>query len=325
MASIKDVATKAGVGVGTVSRVINNNGYVSDETRQKILQAMKELEYTPNELARNLYRKKNGIVAVLVPTLEHPFYSSFVNEVEKKLAEAGMKTMLCTTTKGKTEEIEYLDMLKRHVVDGIIAGSTSLEVSEYEKIKNPIVALDRYLGTDIPVVTANHVEGGKLAAQVLFDAGCRNVIQFVGEHTLEAPFNNRHTAFTDFMKKHGVGVTSIELSNDDFSLSYYQNIADKILDDNFHADAVFGVDMIAGMFMREAVRRGIRVPDDLKIVSYDGTYWTRIGEKRLTSIVQPIDLLAKGAVDRIVGLIDGNRFKNDLLMYDVSLTEGETI
>lgn len=73
MASIKDVAQKAGVGVGTVSRVLNNSGYVSDETREKIEEAMKNLQYTPNELARNLYRKKSGIIAVLVPTVEIPF------------------------------------------------------------------------------------------------------------------------------------------------------------------------------------------------------------------------------------------------------------
>lgn len=70
MASIKDVAQKAGVGVGTVSRVLNNSGYVSDETREKIEEAMKNLQYTPNELARNLYHKKSGIIAVLVPTVE---------------------------------------------------------------------------------------------------------------------------------------------------------------------------------------------------------------------------------------------------------------
>ena len=75
MASIKDVAQKAGVGVGTVSRVLNNSGYVSDETREKIEEAMKNLQYTPNELARNLYHKKSGIIAVLVPTVEIPFFA----------------------------------------------------------------------------------------------------------------------------------------------------------------------------------------------------------------------------------------------------------
>ena len=75
MASIKDVAQKAGVGVGTVSRVLNNSGYVSDETRIKVETAMKELNYIPNELARNLLSKKSGIVAIIIPKISHPFFA----------------------------------------------------------------------------------------------------------------------------------------------------------------------------------------------------------------------------------------------------------
>ena len=94
MASIKDVAQKAGVGVGTVSRVLNNSGYVSDETREKIEEAMKNLQYTPNELARNLYRKKSGIIAVLVPTVEIPFFAELVHNIEAELYNEGFKIML---------------------------------------------------------------------------------------------------------------------------------------------------------------------------------------------------------------------------------------
>ena len=95
MASIKDVAQKAGVGVGTVSRVLNDSGYVSDETREKIEEAMKNLQYTPNELARNLYRKKSGIIAVLVPTVEIPFFAELVHDIEAELYNEGFKIMLC--------------------------------------------------------------------------------------------------------------------------------------------------------------------------------------------------------------------------------------
>ena len=152
MASIKDVAQKAGVGVGTVSRVLNNSGYVSDETREKIEEAMKNLQYTPNELARNLYHKKSGIIAVLVPTVEIPFFAELVHNIEAELYNEGFKIMLCNTDKAHNAELEYLDMLNRHIVDGVITGVHSLDVEEYKKIKKPIVAFDRYLGEDIPVL-----------------------------------------------------------------------------------------------------------------------------------------------------------------------------
>ena len=145
MASIRDVAKKANVGPTTVSRVLNNSGYVSDETRQKIEAAMRELDYTPNELARNLFHKKTGIIAVLVPTVAHPFFAEFVEYVEAELYNCGYKTMLCNTVKEENAELEYLDMLNRHIVDGVITGVHSLDVEEYLKIHNRLVDHEIFL------------------------------------------------------------------------------------------------------------------------------------------------------------------------------------
>ena len=171
MAGIKDVAKRAGVGVGTVSRMLNDSGYVAGETREKIEVAMRELNYTPNELARNLYHKRTGIIAVIVPSVSNPFFVEFVDYVEHELYEAGYKMMLCSTVKESNAELEYLDMLNRHIVDGVITGVHSLDVEEYKKIRKPIVALDRYLGEHIPVVAVNHKEGGRLAAEALIREG----------------------------------------------------------------------------------------------------------------------------------------------------------
>ena len=111
MASIRDVARRAGVGVGTVSRVINGNGYVSADTKKKIEKAIEELEYTPNELARNLFRNKTGIVGILVPDVDHPFFSSYVRQTEAALYEVGYKTLISSTIGVSNREEEFLDML----------------------------------------------------------------------------------------------------------------------------------------------------------------------------------------------------------------------
>ncbi len=97
MASIREVAQEAGVGVGTVSRALNGSGYVSPETRKKIEKAAKKLKYTPNELARNLYHNRTGIVGVIVPDLDHPFFSSLVKHIEMELYGQSYKTMICNT------------------------------------------------------------------------------------------------------------------------------------------------------------------------------------------------------------------------------------
>ena len=126
MASIKDVAQKAGVGVGTVSRVINGSGYVAADTRKKIEQAISDLEYTPNELARNLFRNRTGIIGVLIPDLDHPFFSAFTRETEVALYKRGYKAMICNTVGSSNRERDYLNMLDRNMVDGIITGAHTL-------------------------------------------------------------------------------------------------------------------------------------------------------------------------------------------------------
>ena len=163
MASIREVAQEAGVGVGTVSRALNGSGYVSPETRKKIEKAAKKLN-TPNELARNLYHNKTGIIGIIVPDLEHPFFSSLVKYIEMELYEQGYKTMICNTVGISRREQEYLDMLERNMADGIITASHGLEVSAYMKQAKPIVSIDRDLGPRIPLIGCDHGKGGRAHA-----------------------------------------------------------------------------------------------------------------------------------------------------------------
>lgn len=97
MANIKDVAKRANVAPSTVSLVLNNTGYVSQKTREKVEEAMRELDYKPNELARNLSRNKTNIIGIIVPSLNHPFFSTFIRYAERHLYQLGYKTMVCGT------------------------------------------------------------------------------------------------------------------------------------------------------------------------------------------------------------------------------------
>ena len=156
MASIRDVAQKAGVGVGTVSRVINGSGYVAEDTRKKIESAIRELEYTPNELARNLFKNRTGIIGVLVPDLDHPFFSAFARETEIALYKAGYKVMICNTIGSSNRELDYLNMLDRNMVDGIITGSLA---NVYGLVGNGIIKLNRE--TSVFMIRYMHLPGGE--------------------------------------------------------------------------------------------------------------------------------------------------------------------
>ena len=324
MAGIKDVAKRARVGVGTVSRMINNSGYVADETREKIEIAMKELNYTPNELARNLYHKRSGIIAVVVPSITSPFFSEFLNSVEAELYEAGYKMMVCNTVKAKNAEMEYLDMLNRHIVDCIITGVHTLDVEEYLKIHKPIVALDRYLGDHIPVVAVDHKAGGRLAAEVLIRNGCRNVLHFKGTTVVNSPYHERHREFDRIMAENNIKVCSYGLDWNRFDIMYYRAVVKEVFEKAFTYDGVFAVDELAIECMNEIIRNHMKVPKDVKIVAYDGTFVTNMVEPQITSIVQPVEELAKEAVRLLSEQINGTVYDKKQVVLGIQLRKGKT-
>ena len=319
MASIRDVAKEAGVGVGTVSRFLNDSGYVSEDTSVKIEEAMKKLDYTPNELARNLYHKKSGIIAVLVPNVSNPFFAEFVDYVEQGLYDAGFKMMLCNTEKESNAELEYLDMLNRHIVDGIITGVHSLDVEEYRKIHKPIVALDRYLGEDIPVVAVDHKEGGRLAAD-----GCKKVLHFTGDTKVESPYHERHYEFERIMREQGIETIRYELKWNRMDAGYYKEAVKEVLSKTMDFDGVFGVDRIAIECMNEVIRRHKKVPRDIKFVAYDGTYITEMVEPEMTAIVQPIEGLARESARLVCKLVNGKVYKDKNVILKVKLQKRKT-
>lgn len=324
MAGIKDVAKRACVGVGTVSRMLNNSGYVAEETREKIENAMRELNYTPNELARNLYHKRTGIIAVLVPNVSNPFFAEFVDYVEAQLYKAGFKMMLCNTVKASNAELEYLDMLNRHIVDGVITGVHSLDVEEYRKIHKPIVALDRYLGEHIPVVAVDHKEGGRLAAETLIENGCKKILHFKGSTAVESPYHERHYEFDRIMEKNHIETYSYELEWNRFDSEYYHEAVEDVFSKEIGFDGVFAVDWLAIECMNETIRRHRKVPRDVKFVAYDGTFITKIVEPKMTAVVQPIEGLARESVRLLMDLISGKEYKNKQVLLGVQLRKGNT-
>lgn len=324
MAGIKDVAKKANVGVGTVSRMINNSGYVAAETREKIEIAMRELNYTPNELARNLYHKRTGIIAVLVPNVAHPFFSEFVDYAEAELYKAGYKMMLCNTVKASNAELEYLDMLNRHIVDGVITGVHSLDVEEYKKINKPIVALDRYLGEHVPVVAVDHREGGRMAAETLIKNGCKKILHFRGSTVVESPYHERHYEFERIMEENHIETYTYELEWNRFDMGYYQEAVKDVFEKEVEFDGVFAVDGLAIECMNETIRRHMKVPGDVKFVAYDGTFITEIVEPKVTAVVQPIEALAKESVRLLSNLINGKKYTGKKVVLGAKLRKGDT-
>lgn len=326
MASIRDVAKRAGVGASTVSRALNKSGYVSPDALARIEQSIRELNYVPNELARNLFHNRTGIVALLVPMINHPFFSCFIHHFEAEFAKRGYKMMLCDTSDDVNLEAEYLSMLSRNIVDGIISGVYTENTEPYARIDRPLVAFDRYLGPQIPIVRADHGQGGRLAADALIRRGCRCVLHIgsVEGTPIEAtlPFKEKDVVFERCIREKGIayigygkGLT-LEPLPDELLMS--------LLEQNPRIDGVFASDNTACSMLRLALRRGLRVPQDLAIVSYDGMDITRVPSLAITCVVQPLRRIAQEAVDLLIGRIEGRQYTNYVKTLPVFLRQGQT-
>ena len=210
MASIRDVAIKAGVGIGTVSRALNGSGYISDETKQKIMQAVEELNYKPNELAQNLFRNKSGFIGIVVKNLSHPFMASLVKHVENNLYTNGYKCMLCEVGDNPNRIEEFVEMLQRNVMDGIICCADIPSSVSLAEIHRPIVMIDRYVTEGIPCIHSDHKRGGELAAQALLSAGCKNVLYFASSATERGYSMERYRRFAEVCKQHKCKITAID-------------------------------------------------------------------------------------------------------------------
>lgn len=323
MARIKDVAKEAGVAPSTVSLVLNKKGYVSEETRLKVEAAVEKLNYIPSEMARNLSLQRTNIIGVIVPSISHPFFSELAEALETELYSLGYKMMLCCTKYKENSERKFIEMLKRQTMDGIIMGAHSLDVSIYEGLKEPVVAFDRYLNDNIPIVHCDHCTGGRLAAEAFLQHDCHHVIGIEGYQGVHTPANDSHKVFHETMWQHGVITDILEMPWNAFTYEDFLVTAEKLFTEYQDIDGIFGSDMAIASCMRVATQRGYHIPQDIKMVAYDGTGMTQTGIQPITAVRQPIEKLAAIAAQKVVSKVKGTK-DNLPWVLKPRLLKGET-
>ncbi len=324
MANIRDVAKAAQVAPCTVSRVINGSESVSQKTRDKILQVMKEMDFVPNELARGMFRQKAGIIAMLVPSIRHPFFASLASSIENDLYEQGYKLMLCSTKDSSEREREYMKIFKSNIVDGVILGVSSLEKEVYEGFQKPLIMLDAAMGDQIPVVAANHRMGGRLAAERFVTDGRRHVVHICNEGETGVLSYQSHRVLQEFLRDKGIKTTTLEVKWNDFDYIEYLELAKNILEKNPDMDGIMAADLPAIAFLKAALRLGKRVPEEFSVIAYDGTYVVDTNLMDITTVVQPIKGISKKAVELMVQMLEGRMPECSLHELDVKLRLGET-
>lgn len=324
MASINDVAKLAKVSKSTVSLVINKSGYVSEDTRVRVEEAIKKLEYTPSRLAQGLSRNHSGLIAVVVPNVAHPYFSTLVKSIEQKLAEQEYMTIVCSAKENEETERWYVEMLNRKIVDGIITAGHTIDQEAYQKSSRPIVSIDRYISDTIPIVQADHREAARLAYKLLSSAKCRKVAQFVGTPDIAVQSDMFNCCLKELLVNDGIEVIHVPIGHNTFHISEYEECVEQFFESIKNVDGIVGVDAAILACYKQAVHWKINIPRQLKIVAYDGTYITRLHAPVITSIVQPIENMGKCAAELIVQIIRGEVTQQNKYIFPVSIQKGET-
>ncbi|MDZ4992541.1 LacI family DNA-binding transcriptional regulator [Clostridium perfringens] len=309
---IKDVAKLANVSETTVSRVLNNRGYISSETREKVENAMKELNYFPNDIARSLFNKKTNLIGLILPTTQNPFFGELAFHIERLCNSLGYKILLCNSLNDVATEKKYLEMLMRNQVDGIIVGTHNQGISDYENQNLAIVSIDTYLSENIPIISSDNYLGGKLATELLISKGCKNIINIDGEFILKTQARLRKKAYEDVMKKYGMKAITYEVVHT-FKHEDQVQIANKILKEHPEVDGIFATnDLFAAAFINQARKYGKRIPEDVKVIGYDGTETCLSFLPELSTVKQPIELIAKRSIDMLIKGINNKFYEKNI-------------
>lgn len=318
-AKLTDVAELAGVSPTTVSRVINNKGYLSEKTKQKVQEAMKTLGYKPNNLARGLQGKSAQLIGLIFPNISNIFYSELIEYLEIELFKHGYKVIICNSQNDPAKEREYIEMLEANQVDGIISSSHNLGIDDYERVAAPIIAFDRNLAPNIPIISSDNFEGGKLAAKTLQKNGCQNIIMITGNDNTDSPTGLRALGFSFQIPEGKIFKVPNTLSTIRREMEIKSIIASNKPDGIFVSD-----DLTAILTMKIAHQLELKIPDNLKIIGYDGTSFIENFFPQLTTIRQPIDEIASLIVDVLLKKIKGEKASKDYIL-PISLLPGGSI
>lgn len=320
MPTIKDVAKRANVSVATVSRVINNTGYVNIETRQMVEKAIDDLGYVPNELARSLFRKKSNIIGLIVPHISTYFFGELIEAIEDAVNKAGYKLMIFNSKDDEVLEKKYLNVLSQYNVDGLILVANIRSSKSYLKLNIPLLTIDHIIDKKVPSISSDNVQGGALAATKLIESGATNLIHFRGPSDLITVVD-RTKGYRSVLQAHNMDSLQCDLDYKNPDPEWIE----QFLVDNPDVNGIFcDSDIIAFYVISVLKKLGYDIPNDVQIVGFDNIELSGVLHPKLTTIAQPIDEMGKVAMDLLLAQIKKTKTETIHKVLPVTIIERET-
>lgn len=303
MTTIREVAKKAGVSPTSVSHVVNNTRFVSDDVRERVKAAMHELNYRPNALARSLRRGETHTLGLILPDSANPFFAEVGHAIESESFSLGYSVILCNTENDENKERLYTEVLENKQLDGIIfvgAGENRKAISEIVQNGLPLVVVDRDMGNlELDTVTTENYQGGILATQHLLSLGHQVIGCITGPSNI-TPSADRVTGYRAALQQAGIPIEESLIIRGDFHAPSGYSAALQLLAGTPRPTAIFVCnDMMAIGALRAATQLGLGVPENVAIVGFDDIELASYVNPPLTTVAQPKQEIGQLAVKLI--------------------------
>lgn len=326
MATIKDVASLAGVSITTVSMVLNRtNDKISDKTKDKVFRAAKELGYNPNKYARALASKKSDVIMAIIPDIANPFFSLLVKYLTNYSIKQGYFLYIHNTNNKQMTRDEFKNLLKSNYAAACLVVDRNVnDISDDIIKKYNVIFLDEVDFTDnrIHLVTGNNELGGILAMDYLLDRGFRNIGILIGPRSTANSSRRLSGAIKAAMNR-DIYIDPKNIHHGDYSYEGGYGAGKFFLDRK--VDAIFSfADMSSYGLLNYFEENNIRVPEDISLISYDNLYLNKIVSPRLSSIDQNLEELAYEAIIMADKLIN-KKDTTERIMIKPRLVEGESV
>ena len=292
--TMKDVAREAGVALGTVSKVINGIP-VGESYRARVEEAINRLGYRVNSYARGLKTNQTNCVALLMPSLYHPFFAMLTDELTACLMRYGYRSTLMITNSDPEAEEKCLILGHENKVDGVIALTYSPDLRPDDA--TPMVTIDRHCGDRIPCVSSDNYRGGEMAAEKLAALGCGRLLFMSVASDIPGEVDKRGRGFEAACRRLGADFEQIILHDADTEAPFYAYLREHIRDGRLDFDGIFcNTDRLACRVRDFLTACGVRIPEDVQLIGYDGIRNYATGRYDCSTIVQPIPQIAETAV-----------------------------
>ena len=328
MSSMKDVALLAGVSTSTVSRVINSSLPVDEDTRAKVEEAILQVNFKPNLVARGLRLKSARLIGIVVPELQHETFTSFIKFTEESAKVQGYNLVFGSTNMDPDTEEKLIENLIQRNIDGIIfsrVSDKSRVLKVINRAKIPSVIIDRSLEIEnIPAVVLNNYGAGVMAADHLLSLGHKKFACITGPLDISIS-RERLAGFRDTILSRGGQLDEKNIFEGSFKFESGGSGVDYLMDSNSVFTALWAHnDYMAIGAMNRLIARGISVPADISVMGLDNIEHSWMIKPALTTIAQPFQKMCEKAVELIIRMKRKSKIENIRVVLDSELIIRET-